>query len=206
MAEPGPPRAVVFDIGRVLVEWEPERVYARLIPDPRARAALEARVDLAGMNLAGDREGDLAAAVEAWAARHPGDAAHIRAWRDRWREMIGPEIPGSVALLRRLKARGAPVLALSNFAADTYEAAQEMFPVLRAFDLEVISGREGVVKPQAEIYAILERRAGLSGAELFFVDDRAENVAAARARGWRAHLFEGAEGLAAALRDEGLPT
>ncbi len=118
--------------------------------------------------------------------------------------MIGPEVAGSVALLRSLKGRGVPVHALSNFAADTYAEARDLFPVLREFEIEVISGREGVVKPEPGIFEILEARAGLSGADLFFADDRAANVEAARARGWRAHLFETPEGLAAALRAEGL--
>jgi 2-haloacid dehalogenase len=204
MPRPQPPKAVVFDIGRVLVEWDPARLYARRIPDAAERAALWSRVDFDGMNLAGDRDGSLAEAVEALAARHPADAAHIRAWRAQWREMIGSEMVGTVALLRALRGRGVPVHALSNFAADTYAEARELFPVLREFDLEVISGREGAVKPDPAIYGILEARAGLSGPDLFFTDDRADNIAAARARGWRAHLFEGADGLAAALRAEGL--
>jgi 2-haloacid dehalogenase len=155
------------------------------------------------MNLAGDR-GELAGVVAETAGRHPEHEMHIRAWRDRWREMIGPEIPGSAALLRAVRAQGLPALALTNFAADTWEEALGLFPVLREFDLAVVSGREGVVKPEPQIFAILEERTGLSGAELFFADDRADNVAAARARGWRAHLFEGPEGLRAALREVGV--
>ncbi len=199
------PKAVVFDIGNVLVDWQPSRLYARLVPDEAARAALFARVDFHAMNLAGDRNGDLAAEVEALAARHPDDAPLIRAWRSEWREMFGPEMPGVPDLMRRLKAAGVRLAALTNFAADTWEEGREMFPILKEFDVEVVSGREGVVKPEAAIYELVEQRTGLSGDDLFFTDDKAVNVEAAVARGWRGHVFAGAEGLEAALGREGLP-
>ncbi len=183
------PRAMVFDIGNVLLEWDPMRVYRDLVPDAGARAALFARVDFDGMNLAGDRNGDLSAEVEARAARHPDDAALIRAWMERWGEMIGPEIPAGVALLEAAQAAELPIVALSNFAADTYEIARARFPVLSGFDIEVISGRERCVKPDPAIYALVEERTRLFGADLFFLDDRPDNIAAAQRRGWRGQVF-----------------
>lgn len=180
---------MVFDIGNVLIEWDPMRVYRELVPDADARAALFSRVDFDGMNLAGDRNGDLAAEVERLAARHPEDAPAIRAWRERWDDMIGPEIPQGIALLEAARAAGLPAVALSNFAADTYEIARARFPALSRFDIEVISGREGCIKPEPEIYALVEARTGLSGDALFFIDDRPENVAAAQRRGWRGTVF-----------------
>jgi len=177
------PEVLVFDVGQVLVRWDPERPYLDLIPDAAAREGFWRRTGLDSMNLEGDR-GRLDRAVEAWAARHPDDADLIRAWRARWGEMFGPAIPESAALMLRAKAAGLRVAALSNFAADTWEVARAGFPVLREFDVEVISGREGVVKPEPEIYALMEARTGVSGRGLFFLDDRAENVAGARARGW----------------------
>jgi len=205
MPAPTPPRAVIFDVGNVLVQWRPERVYERLVPDAAARAALFARVDFDAMNLRGDRDGRLADEVAALAARHPDDAPEIIAWHDCWAEMFSPPIAGSFALLAALKAGGVRVVALTNFAADTWERAGEIYPALRDFDDAVVSGRERAVKPEPRIYDILEARTGLLGADLFFTDDRADNIAAAAARGWRTHLFEGAEGLAAALRAQHLP-
>ncbi|MFO7856850.1 MAG: HAD-IA family hydrolase [Paracoccaceae bacterium] len=177
------PEVLVFDVGQVLVRWDPMRPYLDLLPDAAAREAFRGRVGLDAMNLEGDR-GRLDEAVALWAARHPADAALIRAWRARWAEMFGPAIPEAAELMRRARAAGLTVAALSNFAADTWELAREGFPVLRVFDVEVISGREGVVKPEPEIYALMEARTGVSGRGLFFLDDRAENVAGARARGW----------------------
>lgn len=198
-----PPRAMVFDIGNVLVDWQPHRVYEALVPDPQARAALFERVDFHNMNLAGDRNGDLAAEVAALAARHPGDASAILAWRARWDEMFGPMLPGVEALFRAVKAQGIPVVALTNFAADTFLVAQRRFPILTEFDIEVVSGREHVLKPEPAIYEIVEARTGLSGPDLFFADDKPENVAAALARGWRGHVTDGSEGLALAMRAAG---
>lgn len=200
-----PPTAVVFDIGNVLVNWAPERVYELMLPDPVERVALFERVDFETMNIAGDREGDLEAKVAALAARHPEDAPYIRAWWERWDEMFAPAIPESAAMLGALRSAGVPVHALSNFAADSFERAMRLYPVLEEFDVPVISGREGTIKPEARIYELLEERTGLSGDAIFFTDDRPDNIEAARLRGWRTHLFEGPAGLRAALAGQGLP-
>ena len=205
MPDPTPPRAVVFDVGNVLVHWRPEDVYARLIPDAAERKALFDRVDFEAMNLRGDRDGRLADEVAALAARHPADAGPIIAWHDNWEEMFSPPIPESFALLAAVQAAGTRTVALTNFAADTWEKAVRMHPALGTFDVAVVSGREGAIKPERRIYEILEARTGLSGADLFFTDDRADNIAAAAARGWRTHLFEGPAGLKAALKGVGLP-
>ena len=182
------PEWVVFDVGAVLVAWDPERPYRALIPDAAERAAFRARCELDAMNLAGDH-GRLEDAVEAWAARFPEDAGLIRVWRARWTEMFGPAIPETEVLLRRARASGRRVAALSNFAADTWELGRGMFEVLRGFDVEVISGREGACKPSAEIYARVEAATGAAGRALWFLDDKAENVAAARARGWGGRVW-----------------
>ncbi|RMH52744.1 MAG: HAD family phosphatase [Alphaproteobacteria bacterium] len=199
-----PPRAVVFDIGNVLVGWDPERLYARLIPDAAQRQAFFAEAELAAMNRDIDLGAPFRARVEAQAAAHPRHAALIRAWHDRWSEMFRPAIAGSVALMRLLRARGVAVHALSNFGAETFALARSIYPVLGDFDLTVISGEEGVAKPDAEIYARLEARTGLERPALFFTDDRAENVAAARRRGWRTHLFRNPAALALELVEAGL--
>jgi 2-haloacid dehalogenase len=203
MPDPSP-SAVVFDVGNVLIPWDPERLYGRLIPDPAARARFLSDICPPEWNAAFDRGAPMPEGVEAHAARHPAHAGLIRAWWARWPEMLGPPVAGSVACLRALKARGVPVFGLTNFAAETWEIARAAHPFLDAFDLCVVSARERRIKPEPEIYAALEARAGLPPEALFFVDDRPENVAAAEARGWRGHLFEGPERLAAALAALGL--
>jgi 2-haloacid dehalogenase len=197
--------AVVFDIGNVLLRWDPEGFYDRVIgPDRRAR--LFAEVDLSGMNARVDLGESFAALVGETAAAHPDWAAEIAMWRDRWIEMAAPEIPETVAVLRALKARSVPVFALSNFGVETFALAETHYPWLNAFDRRYISGHLGVMKPDPTIYRIVEADCGIAPERLLFADDRADNIEAAEARGWQGHLFDGPEGWAARLVAEGLLT
>ena len=195
--------AVVFDIGRVLIEWDPHRFYDGAI-GRLARERLFAEVDLDGMNHAVDMGAEFRDTVYALAARHPDWECEIRLWHDRWIEMASPEIPRSVRLLRALRARGVPVFALTNFGVGSFEVARGHYPFFDEFDRAFVSGRLRVMKPDAEIYRILEDETGIAPGRLLFADDRAENVAAAEARGWQGHVFDGPEGWAARLVDEGL--
>lgn len=197
------PEAVVFDIGNVLLEWQPERFYDSVI-GPEARARLFAEVDLAGMNAGVDLGNPFAESVEALAMAHPEWGPEIRMWRERWFEIAHPPIDGSIRLLRALRARGVPVLALTNFGRETFDAAVERLPFMAEFDRAWVSGKMGVMKPDPAIYAALEAESGVAPGRLLFADDKAENIAAAAARGWRTHLFEGWEGWAQRLVDEGL--
>lgn len=180
--------AVVFDIGNVLITWQPEVLYDRWIGEDR-RHALFAEVDLHRMNDAVDRGAPFRASVETLAADHPDWADEIRMWHDRWLDMASPVIDRSVRLLRALRARGVPVFALSNFGVDTFAIAEGAYDFLSEFDQRFISGHLEVIKPDAEIYEILERDTGVAPDRLFFTDDRADNIAAAEARGWHGHLF-----------------
>lgn len=197
------PEAVVFDIGNVLLEWQPERFYDREIGEARRRR-LFAEVDLAGMNDGVDLGAPFAASVETLAEAHPDWAPEIRMWRERWFEIAHPPIDGSIRLLRALKARGVPVLALTNFGRETFDAAVERLPFLAEFDRAWVSGRMGVMKPDPAIYAALEAESGIAPGRLIFTDDRADNIAAAAARGWQTHLFEGWQGWAARLVASGM--
>jgi 2-haloacid dehalogenase len=203
MERPEAPEAVVFDIGRVLIEWDPMKLYAPLLP-PAECARLFAEADLPGMNAALDLGAPFRATVEARAARHPEWAPLIRLWHDRWIEMAQPAIAGSVRLLAALKARGVPVFALSNFGAGPFEVVLAHYPFLGSFDRAFLSGPAGMAKPDPRFYALLEAGTGIAPGRLLFVDDTAANVAAARARGWQAHLFETPEGWGAALVAAGL--
>lgn len=196
-------RAVVFDVGNVLFRWDPEKLYARLIPDAGARRRFLTEICPPAWNLTFDAGAPMPEGVEAHAARHPAHAELIRAWWTGWAEMTGPQIDGSVACLHALKARGVPVFGLTNFAAETFAIARTLYPVLEAFDHCVVSAAVKRVKPDPAIYEILEAQTGYGPERLFFTDDSPANVAAARARGWTAHLFEDAAGLLAALEAEG---
>lgn len=194
---------VVWDLGRVLIDWQPQAFYDARI-GPAARSRLFDEVPLEAMNLEVDRGWDLSEAVEHTAARHPAWADEIRLWRDAWGQMIGPEIAGSVALLEQLRARGVRQVALTNFGRATFEIAEGLFPFLGLFERRFVSAHLGVVKPDPAIYAHVEDGLGTAPDRLLFVDDRPENVAAATARGWSGHVFDGPAGWARRLSDAGL--
>ncbi|ABD52970.1 HAD family hydrolase [Jannaschia sp. CCS1] len=195
--------AVIFDIGNVLIEWQPERHYDRVIGEAQRREMFAA-VDLHGMNDRVDRGEDFRTTVQDCAAAHPEFHDEIMLWHDDWIHMATPAIPRSAVLLRNLRHRGVPVFALSNFGIQTFEIAKPTYPVLAEFDRAYISGHMGVTKPDADIYAQVEADCGLAPESLLFTDDRDDNIKAAQRRGWQTHLFDGPEGLAKRLVQDGL--
>lgn len=197
--------AVVFDIGNVLIEWQPERFYDRVIGEPRRRAMFDA-VDLHGMNERVDRGEHFTDTIYAQAEATPAWRDEIRMWHDRWIEMATPVIEHSVRLMKALQSKGVPVFSLTNFGVESYDFAATHYPFLREFDRDFISGHMQVTKPDPDIYAQLEEVSGLGGSDLIFTDDRSDNIAVAAARGWQTHLFEGPQGWAARLIESGLLT
>lgn len=199
------PKAVVFDIGNVLIEWQPERFYDAEIGEDRRRAMF-AEVDLHGMNELVDQGHPFTETIYATAEKYPPWRDEIRMWHDRWIELATPAIDYSVRLMKALQAKGVPVFSLTNFGTGSYDYAATHYPFLREFDRDFISGHLRVTKPSEGIYARLEETSGLSGADLIFTDDRDDNIAAADARGWQTHLFEGPDGWAGRLISAGLLT
>lgn len=198
-----PVEAVVFDIGNVLIQWNPERFYdARLGEGERKR--LFAEVPLHEMNLGLDRGDPFKTSVYALADQYPVWAKEIRHWHDSWLDFAHSDIAHSIRLLRALRRKAVPVYALSNFGLGPFEIAQRAFPVLSEFDQTYISGALGCIKPDAEIYQHLEEGSGRAPESLLFADDRPENIAAAEIRGWQTHLFTTPEGWAARLVEAGL--
>jgi 2-haloacid dehalogenase len=197
--------AVVFDIGNVLIEWQPERYYDAKYGEKRRREMFAA-VDLHEMNDRIDRGAPFRETIYAQAEKTPAFGSEIRDWFDHWIEMASPEIPHSVHLLRTLRSKGVAVFALSNFGIESFAFAQTRYPFLSEFDQQYISGHMGVTKPAAKIYQMLEQESGIAPDRLLFADDRLENIEAARARGWQGHLFEGPDGWAKKLIALGLLT
>ena len=197
--------AVIFDIGNVLIEWQPERFFDSVIGAERRRAMF-AEIDLHGINDRVDRGENFYDTIVEAAKDNPDWHDEVMMWHDRWIEMAAPAIDRSVRLLRALKAAEVPVFALSNFGIQTFDIAKPAYPFLTEFDRSYISGHMGVIKPDADIYQMLEDDCGLDPTTLLFTDDRIDNIAAARARGWQTHVFTGAEGWADCLVAAGLLT
>ncbi len=198
-------KAVIFDIGNVLIEWQPEHWYDAKIGQ-EARERLFAEADLHVMNDAVDMGAPFRETVMAHADKFPHWRDEIVAWHDHWLELATPVIPHSVRLLRALQAKKIPVFALTNFGVDTWNIATPVYPFLTSFDRLYVSGHMKVTKPAARIYEMVEEDSGLSGDALIFADDRADNIAAAAARGWKTHQFLGPQGWADRLVAEGLLT
>lgn len=195
--------AVIFDIGNVLIEWQPEKFYDAEMGQA-ARERLFADVDLHEMNDRVDLGHDFKATIYDTAEAHPEHREAVRMWHDRWLELAQPAIPQSVRLLRALRARGVPVFALTNFGIGSFALAQTEYDFLSEFDKAYVSGHMGVIKPDVQIYEMVEADCGVAPEKLLFTDDREKNIAAADARGWQTHLFEGPEGWAARLIEAGL--
>lgn len=182
--------AVVFDLGGVLIDWNPRYLYRKLLPDPAAVEAFLAEVCTAEWNLEQDAGRSCAEAVAELSARHPDRAELIAAYYGRWPEMLGGAIDGSVAILEELDAAGVPLYALTNWSRETFPVARERFDFLRRFRGIVVSGDEGMAKPDPRLYRTLLDRYRLDPAACLFIDDVDRNVAGARDAGMAGHLFE----------------
>jgi 2-haloacid dehalogenase len=191
---------VVFDIGNVLIEWNPDHLYRELIPDNRERQSFLETVCSMDWNLQQDLGRSWSDAIEVLTNQHPDKAELISAYSDRWHDMVPGEISGSSKILSELKQSNIPLYAITNFSSDKFLEAQDRFPFLKSSFLDiVVSADEKLIKPDPEIYNVLFRRNNLVSGECFFIDDSERNVEAARGVGMTAHHFKNAEGLRSEL-------
>jgi 2-haloacid dehalogenase len=181
---------IVFDIGNVLIAWEPERAFARHFPDPAAARAYLAEIDFFTWNVELDRGRSFLEGLAAAEAAHPGRTTPLEGYLAGFPQTIRQPIAGTWALLDQLQAQGLPLFAITNFAAETWPHALDLHPRLGSvFRDVVVSGHERLVKPDPAIYQLLLSRNGLAAEDCFFIDDNAANVAGARAIGMAAHHF-----------------
>jgi 2-haloacid dehalogenase len=184
-------KAAVFDLGGVLIDWDPRYLYRKLLADEGEVEEFLATVCTPEWNAEQDRGRPFAEGVAELVERHPAHAAAIAAFHDRWPEMLGGDIPGAVELLAELRATGLPLYALTNWSAETFVAARERFAFLDWFDGLLVSGEERIIKPDPAIFELLLDRFGLDPGSTFYVDDSEANVAAAAALGLDAVRFTG---------------
>ena len=199
-----PIHAVVFDIGGVLLDWNPRHLYRNLFDDEDAMERFLDQVCTLEWHAAHDLGTPFAVSCARLAAEHPEHADMIWAWGRRSEEMIAGPIEGTVAILRALQDRGIACYALTNMEAETYPQRRERYEFLRWFDGTVVSSAEGIAKPDAEIFTRLLRRFGLTAATTLLIDDSAANVAGAQAVGMQAVRFESPEQLRRWLVGAGL--
>ncbi|MEM7693853.1 MAG: HAD family phosphatase [Pseudomonadota bacterium] len=180
---------IVFDVGRVLVHWDPERPYRHLIPDPARRAWFLANVCTPAWNEEQDRGRTFAEGEAVLIAKFPEEADLIRAYRKNWHEMVPHTLPETPDILSALVAAGHDVTLLTNFNQDTFAEAKRRFPVLTQPRGATVSGEVGLIKPDPKIYAHHTETFALNPSRTFFVDDTKANITAAQAAGWDAVLY-----------------
>lgn len=195
---------VVFDVGRVLLQWDPLFLFRKLLPDDAAIAAFMAETEFMKVHATFDGGRPFAEGLAELAARFPHYAPHIMAWDERWEETIPGAIDGTVEILEQLHAAGVPLYALTNYSAEKFPTARSRFPFFARFRDIVVSGEEGLIKPDARIYRILLQRTGSDAARTLFIDDSPSNIAAAAALGMVTHLFTDPPALRLALQGHGL--
>lgn len=177
------PNTVVFDLGNVLVRWNPRLLYEQLIPDPQELETFFDTVITQDWIRAQDEGRPFAEGTELLVREFPHYAAEIRAFWERWSDMVPGPIDGTVAILEELKTRRTPLYALTNWSHETFPIARPRFPFFDWFDGIVVSGEIGLVKPDARIYRHLLERHDLAAEDCVFIDDSAANVKGAEVVG-----------------------
>lgn len=186
---------IIFDFGNVLVQWHPELVYGDYFGDEAkawwflrhvADMDWRQRID-AGESVDG--------CIREKQAQYPEYAEAVELYRSRWREMLTDEVPGMRQLLSELPAAGYQLFGLTNWSMETFPEAREHFGILQMIDRYVVSGAEGLVKPDPRLFQVLLDRYQLKAEECLFIDDNPDNVAAAKGMGMQGIVFNGAEDL-----------
>jgi len=203
-------KAVVFDFGGVLIDWSPEYVYRTLIPDEAERRWFLTHVCAMDWVIQQDGGQSIEEGTAELIGKYPEHESLIRAFYERWHEMIAGVLDDGIATVEKLDAAGVPLFGLTNWSAETFPYAWENFPVLRRFKDIVVSGRVKLVKPDPAIFSEMMTRIethlpGIQPTELVFIDDNLKNAEAANALGWHGVHHTNAAQTEARLRDLGLP-
>lgn len=197
---------VIFDLGGVLVDWDPMRVYRDVFKGDEVRAAeFLAQVCTPEWNERQDAGRPLAEATAERIALFPGWEAEIRAYYGRWIEMIGGSVPGTANILRELKAAGFRLFALSNWSTETFPLVRYRFQEFDLFDEIFLSGHYGCAKPGERFFRAALERINTTPSSLVFIDDNLRNIAAGAKMGLVTIPFTNADALRQDLRDLGLP-
>lgn len=197
--------AVIFDLGNVLIPFNPRWLFRKLLPDDASIEGFFEETGFDAWNLEMDAGRPFAEAIAAHSERFPHHRLLFEAFFERWEETVGEPIAESVEIFRTLKREGIRTYALTNFSAETFPLAVARFPFLEEFDGTVVSGLERLVKPDAAIYQLLMERHAIVAERAVFIDDRLENVEAARKLGLHGIHFTQPGLLRPALLALGLP-
>jgi 2-haloacid dehalogenase len=192
---------VVFDVGKVLFEWDLRHLFAKLIADKAELEYFVTHVVTPEWHFQHDAGRPLAEMTAERTALYPKYKSEIDAYRTRFNETIPGPVTGALEIVHELAERAVPLFAITNFGAEFWEMFRPTQPIFDHFGDIVVSGVEKMVKPDPGIYALALRRFGLKPGEAIFIDDNHDNVVSARANGFAAYHFTDAEKLRRALVD-----
>ncbi len=191
--------AIVFDVGRVLYQWQLGALMEKLTDDPAELDHLLSEVITEEWHFQHDAGRPLADMLSERIAEFPHAERFLTAYTERFNETIPGPVPGSLEIVRALHGRGVPLFAITNFGAEFWDVFRPTAPIFDLFADIVVSGVEKLVKPDPAIYALAARRFGHAPGAMLFIDDNLANIAGARACGWQAHHFRDAPTLRAEL-------
>lgn len=197
-------RAVIFDVGRVLFDWDLRHLFARLIRDPDRLEWFVTHVVTPEWHFQHDAGRDLDSMLAERIAEFPDHAGLIRAYRTRFNETIPGPMPGSIELVESLAAAGVPLFIITNFGAEFWAAFRPTQPVFDRFDGILVSGVEKLAKPDPAIFRLALERFGLEAGNALFIDDVPANIAGAASAGIDGHLFTSADEARAWLAERGV--
>lgn len=196
---------VVFDLGNVLLRWDPRFLYRKIFAGDDARMEwFLANICTSAWNIEQDKGRTFEEAVQVLVARHPEHAPHIHAFHERWHETLPGTIDGTVTILEELDRQGVPLYAITNFNGPKFRETQKRFDFLNRFRDVVVSGEVGMLKPDREIFDHFLARNDLTAETCLFIDDSRDNVAGAKAIGMQAIRFETPDRLRHDLAQRGL--
>ena len=195
-------KAIIFDFGNVLLEWNPRYVYQRYFPnDPEGMERFFKEVDFADWNLQQDKGRPFVEGVAILSEKFPHYAQLIQAYHENWTDSIGAAYSGTIEILKQLKQAGYPLYGLSNWSAETFPYAREKYDFFDLFDDFVISGEVGQVKPDPEIFQIMLEKIAQPAEQCLFIDDSLTNINQAQKMGFGTIHFQSPEQLAVALHE-----
>ncbi len=188
-------QAIIFDLGGVLLEWNPRNLYRRYFDRPEEMEAFLSEIDFMGWNIQQDRGRPFTEAVAELSAQFPHRAELIRAYHEHWEESVGGPIMPTVDIVRRLKRQGWHLYGLTNWSAETFPIARRKYDFLNLFDAVVVSGEVRLVKPDPAIFELTVKQTGVAASQCLLIDDNAENIAVAQRLGMQTIRFRSAEAL-----------
>lgn len=197
-------KSVVFDLGGVLIDWNPRYLYRNIFETEAETEWFLENVTTSEWNRKQDAGRRFETAILELSSKYPDYTSQIEAYYHRWPEMIGGEIPESVMVLEQVKTAGYPVYALTNWSAQTFPLVSGKYHLFSLFDGIVVSGREGVAKPDVEIFQLLARRFGLEPSSTVFIDDSLPNIESAKKLGFRTIHFKSSSQMKTALAQYGI--